>query len=106
MHVKDKRKLKKLAKKKFARKPLEVKEPKPVKVYKHYNYQYDPQMVELVKLIKADGHTINSLAKESGVSAGTISNWAKKKTRRPQNFTLEATGRSIGYRREWVKDEK
>ena len=97
-----------MAKKKKARKPIAESGPKPLKVYKHYNYQIDPQMVELVKLMKDEGQKASEVSRESGVSPGTITNWAKKKTRRPQNFTLEAAGRSIGYRREWtkIKDKK
>ena len=42
--------------------------------------------------------------KESGgPAAGTMANWFFGKTYRPQNATLEAAGRALGYRRVWQK---
>ena len=38
-----------------------------------------------------------------GPKAGTMAGWFFGKTRRPQNPTLEAAGRALGYQRKWVK---
>jgi hypothetical protein len=43
--------------------------------------------------IKADG----------GPSIGAMQGWFFGATKRPQNPTLEAAGRAIGYRRQWVR---
>jgi hypothetical protein len=32
--------------------------------------------------------------------------WFRGKTRRPQNATIEATGRALGFKRTWVKNGK
>ena len=63
----------------------------------------DPAIGEVKRLFKQDGHSLGSLHKESGVSIGAMDNWFKGKTRMPQNATLEAAGRALGFKREWVK---
>ena len=50
---------------------------------------------KMMKEIEADG----------GPAATTVGAWLKRKTRRPQNATIEAAGRAIGKRRIWVDDK-
>jgi hypothetical protein len=54
-------------------------------------------------LTKEDYNTIHD---EGGPTAGCVKQWFEGKTRRPQNATLEAAGRALGYHRAWVKNGK
>lgn len=38
-----------------------------------------------------------------GPRVGTMHAWFSGKTYRPQNASLEAAGRAMGYRRKWIK---
>jgi hypothetical protein len=83
-----------------------------IRVYTHYDYTYDPAMEEVLAFFEKAGLTPKEAEERSGVSQSTFRNWGmvgssgklrKKKTRRPQSFTLEAAGRSMGYGRVWKK---
>jgi hypothetical protein len=41
------------------------------------------------------------IEEQGGPTAGCIKQWLVGKTRRPQNATLEAAGRALGYQRVW-----
>lgn len=73
-------------------------------MYTTYKFRgQDPVLGELKTLfVEADLKQVE-LRKISGVSASTYYNWwVKRKTRHPQNATVEATGRALGMKRVWV----
>lgn len=52
---------------------------------------------------RVDYAMLKEVEASGGPSAGCMVGWFFKETRRPRNDTLEACGRSQGYRRAWVK---
>ena len=40
-----------------------------------------------------------------GPTGACIKSWFEGKTRRPQNATLEAAGRALGFKRVWVRNK-
>lgn len=74
--------------------------------YKTYKFRtYDPAMEEVLSFANRGGGKATSIAaisRESGVSTSTLHNWRKRKTKRPQNASVEATGRALGKKRVWV----
>lgn len=74
-----------------------------VKLYKTYDYKYDPVIEQVLELLEDSSMKQSQASDLSGVSTSTIRNWSKGKTRRPQNATIEAVGRAAGYGRKWVK---
>ena len=82
-----------------------------MKIYQSYMFRgKDPAIDELRTLIqdshkgKLTGSILTKIAQDGGPSTGATRGWFFGKTRRPQNATLEAAGRAIGYKRTWVKD--
>jgi transcriptional regulator with XRE-family HTH domain len=64
--------------------------------YKSYVFrQVDPIVDALQPALRS--HKAAELSKLSGVSASTMSNWKKKKTRRPQFCTVTAVALAAGY---------
>ena len=57
----------------------------------------DPMIDLVCHLIEKDGRKYSELAEKSGVAATTMRNWDKGKTRRPQNITIRAVLRTVGY---------
>jgi hypothetical protein len=49
---------------------------------------------------------LKEIEESGGPKLGTMANWFFGGTLRPQNPTIEAAGRAIGYRRAWVKMKK
>lgn len=45
---------------------------------------------------------LKKIENDGGPTASCIGNWFWGKTQRPQNATIEATGRAIGVMRVWV----
>ena len=81
-----------------------------MKIYKAYNFRSkDPTIDELRTVIEDEfGHRVSkkdltTIAEQGGPAAGTMRGWFFGTTLRPQSATLEAAGRAIGYRRQWVK---
>lgn len=74
------------------------------KSYKAYMFKtYDPAMRFVILLMQREGETPHSVEKKGGPTASCSRAWEKKKTKRPQNATVEAFGRAMGYKRKWVK---
>lgn len=48
-----------------------------------------------------DKEDYNDVAEQGGPTAGCIKAWFEGKTKRPQNATLEAAGRALGFERVW-----
>lgn len=80
--------------------------------YKSYLFRTkDPAIDELRTVyqdagLKISAKTFKAIEEDGGPSAECQRGWFIGKTRRPQNATLEAAGRAIGYRRIWVKEKK
>lgn len=78
--------------------------------YKSYIFRTkDPAIDELRTVVedhfgrrvtKKDSKTIEH---GGGPKAATVNAWFFGKTQRPQSASLEAAGRSLGFRRQWVK---
>lgn len=80
-----------------------VKKTPKIRIYKTYNYKYDPVIEQVLELLDGSSMKFSQASDVSGVATSTIRNWSKGKTRRPQNTTIEAVGRAAGYGRKWVK---
>lgn len=81
-----------------------------MKLYKAYNFRdKDPVIDELRTLIEREtGARINhrTMAEIEDAGGPTVScmrAWFLGATLRPQNPTIEACGRALGYRRKWVR---
>lgn len=75
-----------------------------MKKYKFYRFtDQDPMIAETLALID-DSFAATSRA--TGVSASTLANWKKKRTKRAYNSTLQAVGRSRGMRLKWVRSNE
>lgn len=79
-------------------------------LYQSYLFRdKDPAIDELRTVIEDHfGKRVNSkdltaISGDGGPTTGCMSAWFFGKTRRPQNATLEAAGRAIGYQRVWRK---
>jgi hypothetical protein len=72
-----------------------------MKSYRAYRFTgADPAIAEVRAIIGKD-MSLKEVEKDGGPTAGTMRNWFKGKTKRPQNCTLEAAGRALGYERVW-----
>jgi hypothetical protein len=78
--------------------------------YKAYVFRTkDPAIDELRTVVEDHfGHRVTNkdlkaIEEDGGPKLGTMRGWFFGKTRRPQNPTLEAAGRALGYQRKWVK---
>lgn len=65
------------------------------KLYPYYSHRTDPVMERLCVIIRVNGGR-KVVANKCKVSSGTLRNWDKRKTRRPQFATVCAVGRSLG----------
>lgn len=79
-------------------------------IYKSYVFRdKDPAIDALRTLVQDESggrlssKSLTSIEVSGGPKAGTMRNWFFGKTRRPQNATMEAAGRAIGFQRQWVK---
>jgi hypothetical protein len=91
----------------------------PLRKVRHVNrdrgYRFDgrtdPAMIELCQLITDSGKNVATicLAVRSdskgvcNISPTTVSNWLSGKTRRPQNWTMNWVGFSLGFERKWAR---
>jgi hypothetical protein len=78
--------------------------------YKSYMFKdKDPVIDELRTLVAdANGGKLNRAALQAvpdngGPTVSCLKAWFYGKVKRPQNPTVEATGRALGYKRQWVK---
>lgn len=69
----------------------------------------DPVIDELRTMIqdryggKINRKVLRAIEANGGAKANTTAGWFFKAVRKPQNPTVEATGRAIGYHRKWAK---
>lgn len=84
------------------------------KLYKSYLFKTKDPAIDRIRTVMQDHFGKRNLSAEDyaevyeqgGPSAGCIKSWFEGKTKRPQNATLEAAGRAIGYHRVWRKIPK
>lgn len=79
-------------------------------LYKSYVFRdKDPAIDELRSVIqngsngKLTRKDLKEIEEGGGPTVGTCANWFFGSVKRPQNATLEAAGRALGYRRVWRK---
>jgi hypothetical protein len=79
-------------------------------IYKSYMFrEKDPAIDELRTVVQ--GHfkgklttkQLREIEDAGGPTSGCMSAWFFGTTKRPQNATLEAAGRALGYERKWQK---
>lgn len=73
-------------------------------LYRSYNFvDKDPVIDELRAVVQREGFMkrggFAKLSTLSGVSISAMDNWFNGETRRPQNASIEAVARAMGYRR-------
>lgn len=77
------------------------------KLYRAYFFRgRDPVLNEIHDIMRekyGNKPQFSAIEKAGGPTGGTLRNWEKGKTRRPQNATVEAAGRALGMKRVWVK---
>lgn len=75
-------------------------------IYKTYSFKTkDPVIDQLRTLTKKSKANPHAIAIKAGLSPNTPRNWFDGATRRPQSASVEAYGRALGYRRDWVRIE-
>lgn len=75
-----------------------------VPVYRSYRFtNKDPIIDDMWDKMQGEGFTFRDLNVGSNVSETTMRAWFFGKTRRPQNASIEAFLRTMGYKREIVK---
>lgn len=80
-----------------------------MKIYRSYMFRDKDPVIDGLRTVFSDhfsepvehSHLVQ-VEKDGGPSVSAMSNWFFGKTKRPQNATIEAAGRALGYRREWV----
>lgn len=83
-----------------------------LKTYKSYVFKdKDPVIDEIRTLIqkvnngKLTNKSLTFIEHEGGPTVSCLRGWFFGKTLRPQNPTVEAAGRALGFKRIWVKDK-
>lgn len=77
-------------------------------VYRAYNFKdKDPVIDQLRGMVtdtygKVNGKALRIIQESGGPSSTCMRAWFFGGTKRPVNPTVEAAGRAMGYRREWV----
>lgn len=81
-----------------------------VALYRSYVFRGKDKAIDELRTVVEDhfGHRVTrkdtkTIEESGGPKAGTINGWFFGKTMRPQSATLEAAGRSLGFRRVWQK---
>ena len=65
--------------------------------YKSYSFVNKDPVIDLLRTAKDDRKvTLEGIHSDSGVSVGTLHNWFRGKTRRPQFATVAAVARAMG----------
>jgi transcriptional regulator with XRE-family HTH domain len=71
-----------------------------LRLYRSYNFvDKDPIIDELRTIDQKEGLTYRQVHYLSGISESTMRNWFEGKTKRPQNASIEAFVRALGYKR-------
>jgi hypothetical protein len=79
-------------------------------IYKSYVFRdKDPVIDQLRTMaedtygVKINSKTLRIIADKGGPTVGSMKAWFFGKTKRPQNPTVEAAGRAMGYQRVWQR---
>jgi hypothetical protein len=86
----------------------------PLRLYQSYMFRGKDPAIDEIRTVMQDYFGKRNLSKvdyktvqeEGGPSQNTVKQWFEGKTKRPQNATLEAAGRALGYHRAWIKNGK
>lgn len=81
----------------------------PMRLYSSYMFRNKDPAIDEIRTVMQQHFHKNNLAAEDykaveeqgGPSAGCVKSWFEGKTKRPQNATLEAAGRALGFERVW-----
>ena len=79
------------------------------KLYKSYLFKNKDPAIDALRTIiqnsvgKVTSKVLRGIEHDGGPSASCMGEWFFGKTKRPQNATLEAAGRAVGYERKWIK---
>ena len=82
-----------------------------MRIYKSYVFRTKDPAIDAIRTVVQDYYGKRNIGKteykeieeKGGPSWSTVRQWFDGKTRRPQNATLEAAGRALGYERVWRK---
>jgi len=72
-----------------------------LKTYSAYKFTDKDPVIYQLQQMRADT-PLTQIMRDGGPSASCMSAWFFGETRRPQNATIEAAGRAMGYERKWV----
>lgn len=79
-------------------------------LYKSYVFKTKDPVIDELRTIAEDyfgarlsGKGLQQIAEAGGPSASCMRSWFFGKTLRPQNPTVEAAGRAMGFKRKWVR---
>ena len=78
-------------------------------IYRSYVFKDKDPAIDALRTVVQDyygkltQHELGDIEVSGGQTKGCMSNWFFGKTKRPQNATLEAAGRAMGYERVWKK---
>ena len=83
-----------------------------MKLYSSYMFRDKDPAIDVLRTLIGDtiggtvnGKALSKIAKQGGPTTSAMKGWFFGKTRRPQNATLEAAGRALGYERVWRKQK-
>ena len=79
-------------------------------IYKSYSFRTkDPVIDELRTMVedhfgtRVNNKALTAITEEGGPSVACMHAWFYGETKRPQNPTVEAAGRAMGFKRKWVR---
>lgn len=79
-------------------------------LYQSYLFRDKDPAIDELRTVVEDyfGERVNKkrlaeINESGGPTQGCMASWFFGKTKRPQNATLEAAGRALGYKRTWSK---
>jgi hypothetical protein len=95
----------------MARKPKRATGKRGFIVYGSYRFRDKDPAIDAIRTVMQDHFRKRNLSAEDyaevkeqgGPSSSCVKSWFEGKTKRPQNATLEAAGRALGYHRVWRK---
>ena len=71
------------------------------KTYSAYKFVDKDPAIHQLNQMRGDT-PLAQVSKDGGPSSTCMRNWFYGETKRPQNATIEAAGRAMGYERKWV----
>lgn len=82
-------------------------------VYKAYLFKDKEPVIDLTRTLfedvygrRIDTKMLAEIEQNGGPTVGCMRGWFFGETMRPNNVTIEAAGRALGYERQWVKMRK